>query len=171
MRHLLRRYVGEDHGYHTVHEYTIRIPRFFLNDIVRYWRTMAVDYASKRRERGASGWAIRNIKLRLSRKLIFAAGLAMCMSCQLRPSPALREPSFPSEADFTDALQDFLLTFTDRTPLQVLFRFAISFGAGEVGAKLLDAYDQFLAILSDDGKRNRLKRARSRRCVPRQGVS
>jgi hypothetical protein len=33
----------------------------------------------------------------LSRKLIFAAGLAMCMSCQLRPSPALREPSFPSE--------------------------------------------------------------------------
>lgn len=155
LRHLLRRYVGEDRGYHAIYGYDVRLPRFLLNDIVRYWRTMAVDYASKRRERGANGWAIRNIKLRLSRKLIFAAGLAMCMTAQLRPSERLREAK--SEADFTEALQDFLLTFANCTPLQVVARFAMDFGADGTGAKLLDCYDQFLAVLADEGKRNRLK--------------
>ncbi len=156
LRHLLRRYVGEDRGYHTVHNYDVRIPRFLLNDIVRYWRTMGVDYATKRRERGSAGWAIRNIKLRMSRKLIFAAGLAMCLSCQLRPSQALAGKPFANERDFTDALQDFLFEFANRTPLQILTRFAISFGAESAAVKCLEAYDAFLDILSDDAKRERL---------------
>lgn len=157
MRHLLRRYVGEDRGYHTVHNYDVRIPRFLLNDIVRYWRTMAVDYATKRRERGSAGWAIRNIKLRLSRKLIFAAGLAMCLSCQLKSSSTLAKKTFANEQDFTDALQDFLFEFANRTPLEILTRFAVSFGAKSAAVKCLDAYDAFLAILADDEKRDRLK--------------
>jgi predicted nucleotidyltransferase len=67
MRQLLRRYVEEDRGYHVAQDYTVRVPRFLLNDIVRFWRTMAVDYASKRRERDSDGWAIRNFKLRVPR--------------------------------------------------------------------------------------------------------
>lgn len=106
MRQLLRRYVEEDRGYHAIHDCAVRVPHFLLNDIVRFWRTMAVDYASKRRERDADGWAIRNFKLRVSRKLVFVAGLAMCMSCQLRPSVALNKEAFDTEKDFTDALQD-----------------------------------------------------------------
>lgn len=158
MRQLLRRYVEEDRGYHAVHDYSIRIPHFLLNDIVRFWRTMAVDYASKRRERGDDGgWAIRNVKLRVSRKLVFVTGLAMCMSCQLRPSAALNKDKFDTEKDFTDALQDFLLDFSNRTPLQVVSRLALDFHAGAVGAEILDAYDKFLGILSDEDKRKRLK--------------
>ncbi len=33
-----------------------RPPRFLLNDIVRYWRTIAVDFESKMRARKGEGW-------------------------------------------------------------------------------------------------------------------
>jgi len=89
LRNVLKRYLHEDLGYHALHDWKIRVPRFLLNDIVRFWRTMTVDYAAKRRDRAGVGWAIRNFKLRLSRKLIFTAGLAMCMSCELCPPPRL----------------------------------------------------------------------------------
>lgn len=159
MRQLLRRYVEEDRGYHAVHDYSVRVPHFLLNDIVRFWRTMAVDYASKRRERGDDGgWAIRNVKLRVSRKLVFVAGLAMCMSCQLRPSAALNKNTFDTEKGFTDALQDFLLDFSNRTPLQVVSRLALDFHVGAVGVGVLDAYDKFLGVLADKDKRERLKK-------------
>jgi predicted nucleotidyltransferase len=156
MRHLFRRYIQEDRGYHAIHEYAVRVPRFLLNDIVRFWRIMAVDYAHKRRERDSDGWAIRNFKLRVSRKLIFVAGLAMCLSCQLRPSPALRG-KFDREDDFNNALQDFLLEFCNRTPLEVLARLAVDFSALDAGVEALDAYNDFLGILSDADKRKRLK--------------
>jgi len=157
MRQLLRRYVEEDRGYRAAHDYTVRVPRFLLNDIARFWRTMTVDYASKRRERDG-GWALRNFKLQVSRKLIYVAGLMMCLSCQLRPVAALKNAGFATEKDFTDALQDFLLDFSNRTPLQAVSRFALDFNAGACGAEILDAYDKFLGVLADSGKRNHLKK-------------
>lgn len=53
---------------------TVKVPRFLLNDIVRYWRTVTVDFVEKQRGQAGHGWGLRNAKLRMSRKLIFATG-------------------------------------------------------------------------------------------------
>lgn len=84
LRAVIDRYLEEDTHLLTEDEASYRVPRFLLNDIVRFWRTMAVDFASKQRDRGAEKWGLRNAKLRMSRKLIFASGLLLCFSCQSR---------------------------------------------------------------------------------------
>lgn len=48
--------------------------RFLLNDIIRYYRTMCVDFEYKTTEAGKS-WGDRNIKLMFSRKLIYFSGI------------------------------------------------------------------------------------------------
>lgn len=52
------------------------VPRFLLNDIARFWRTVAVDYQAKRwHEMTGKKWGLRYIKLRSSRKWSFAGNL------------------------------------------------------------------------------------------------
>lgn len=53
------------------------VPRFLLNDVVRHWRTVAVDYQAKNWQRVTDeGWGLRYLKLKISRKLAFAGTLA-----------------------------------------------------------------------------------------------
>jgi len=49
------------------------VPHFLLNDVLRYWRTVAVDYEAKRWDelRGRK-WGLRYVKLLSSRKLVVA---------------------------------------------------------------------------------------------------
>ena len=157
VRNILKRYLQEDLGYHAFHDWKRRVPRFLLNDIVRFWRTMTVDYATKRRDRDGKGWALRNFKLRLSRKMTFTAGLAMCMSCQLCPPPSLADTKFDKPDDFYAELENYLVGFSNKPPLHVVAEFVRNFSAHTAGKKIFDAYDQFLTILGDEAKRDRLE--------------
>lgn len=61
------------------------IARFLLNDVLRYWRTLTVDYEAKRWERLEREWGLRYLKLRISRKIAFAGTLASIFLCE-RPT-------------------------------------------------------------------------------------
>jgi hypothetical protein len=128
-------------GYLEANVRDYRPPRFLLNDLVRYWRTIAVDFESKMRDRKGEGWGLRNAKLRLSRKALFAGGLLPVLEC------------------YRHSADDILGYLYERMSVPPLDRIADAFvdhGAVDPGIRALNAYDEFLAILDDTEKRNEL---------------
>lgn len=119
-----------------------RPPRFLLNDLVRYWRTIGVDFVAKDRDRGGAGWGLRNAKLRTSRKLLFASGLL----------PVLRCHELRAEQIAPFLAEQFAMPPTDRVADAFLRYDAIAHGADA-----LAAYDAFLALIDDDDVRAELQ--------------
>jgi hypothetical protein len=119
-----------------------RPPRFLLNDVIRYWRTIAVDFESKMRAREGAGWGLRNAKLRLSRKALFAGGLLPVLECR-----RLR----------TDGMLDYLDERMSVPPLDRIADAFVDHGAIDAGVRALGAYDAFLSILDDPQQRSTLK--------------
>jgi hypothetical protein len=158
---ILRRYLDEDRGLlRNGHiEKQVRwIPLFLLNDFARYWRTMAVDFAYKQFDRGNKGYALRSIKLGISRKLLFASGLLACFWCD--PEVSRNEGQTPNKQSLINTLDHFLSC----TPLERLALFfakhieaAESEFLRETASNLFGSYDAFLGLLSDKTKRKYLE--------------
>jgi hypothetical protein len=130
---VLDRYLAESRRDH-------RPPRFFLNDVIRYWRTIAVDFAGKHRDDDTK-WGLRNAKLRTSRKLLFAGGLVPILRCT-----ALKR----------DAVREFLCA---QLALPATDRLADAFLAAEqvdAGVRCLGAYDRWIGMAADAGVRAEL---------------
>ena len=110
---------------------------FLLNDIIRYWRTMTVDYMYKTAE-ASKPWAIRNIKLIFSRKLLYASGL------------------FAIGATVDKGKQakiDLLTELFDLTPIDRLVRIC----GRDASSAMLRSYGHFLEEMEKPSIRTHLK--------------
>lgn len=157
---VINRYIEEDNHPLNSDGKSYRVPRFLLNDIVRFWRTMAVDFASKQRDRGGSGWGLRNAKLRMSRKLIFASGLLVCFGANLDPD--LRSTISTDDSGIKLALVAHVRECLRLTPLEILAKSIEKYGVPKaIGEELFASYAEFLEIIDDEGNRHALEGLRA----------
>jgi hypothetical protein len=122
-----------------------RPPRFLLNDIVRYWRTICVDFEG---EQGVDGgpdpkWVTRNAKLRTSRKILFAGGLLPVLLCHLCTA---------------DEMPSFLSRWLSAPPKDRIAAAFLHYDALEEGVRTFEAYDRWIAIMQDADARAELLR-------------
>lgn len=106
-------------------------PLFLLNDILRYWRTLCLNYERDRATEGKPWWK-RNLNLKFPRKLTVFSTILSIIATKLTSS------------------EDFLL-IASMTPMERL-AFALDQMADEAlrdaFAKVLDDYEDFLAAKS-----------------------
>jgi hypothetical protein len=106
---------------------------------------MCVDFAFKQKEQDGMKWGIRNIKLRMSRKLIYIKGLLMCFDCQF------------SNKTKKDDVVEHLYNLSLIKPLDILIFVLEKIKIEKVKISgLIDDYDSFLGILHDQIKRDQL---------------
>lgn len=152
LRQIIHRYVSDDRGF-RYGSGAHRVPRFLLNDVVRYWRTVTVDFAYKQRDQAGLKWALRHLKLSFSRKLIFAAGMMTCFLCD---TPAVRQAL---EEGKLEAAEDRVRELVRLTPLERVALGLRHFRVDEsVSSKLLKSYNVFLSTMNDPEKRGELER-------------
>lgn len=108
-------------------------PLFFLNDVLRYWRTLCLNYEYYRNEPGRPWWK-KNLNLKFSRKLtIFSTVLALM------------------SGDIQDKQQ--LITLCDMTPIQRLASALDAIdddGLLDGFTQLLDDYELFLQAKAEN---------------------
>jgi predicted nucleotidyltransferase len=159
---VLYRYLTNDPRSTAPRHIPLKVPRFLFNDVVRYWRTMCVDYANKYRARSEDGWAVRHLKLRMSRKLIFVAGLILCFSCDIGLYPDLKKKfrdlfsTDETEQAPVKELVEHLRHQCGKGPLESLAELCLRFAGAGTAKLLFDAYNDFLGILRTQALRDQL---------------
>jgi predicted nucleotidyltransferase len=152
VRAALERYVVSDPAVSALGKPEWRVPRFLLNDVVRYWRTIAVDYATKKWERAGHGWALRNVKLRMSRKLLFAKGLLLCFDCESG------DHSTANDQDVLKAIASRCFQLGRLSPIDLLSQTMLDHDETLTARTIFGAYDEFLRTLNDPSQRDVLKK-------------
>jgi len=110
--------------------------RFLLNDVIRYYRTMCVDFEYKTSSQGKD-WGVRNIKLLFSRKLIYFSTILVIAETAQR---AYREK--------IEILEEHLYI----TPLERIEKIC-----GDNSDIAITMYENFLSVISDKELREYLK--------------
>lgn len=127
--HLISRYVTEDLS-------DAKLCLFLLNDVIRYWRTICVDFEHKTADADKPR-AIRHIKLRFSRMLLYLGGVA-----------AVSQTKDQAVAEKRKTLE-YLFALPTIERMQFVF--------GDAMNPPLRRYKKFLANLNDKDIRQQLK--------------
>jgi predicted nucleotidyltransferase len=129
-KELLKKYIGD-------HRKDNAIPRFLLNDIIRYYRTITTDFEYKTTAQKKS-WGLRSAKLRFSRQLLYFGGVI-----------AVAEIADVEVSERIDRMLEILA-------LPVLQRIYELNPSGSGTADIFTQYNIFLDIVSDIIKRQEL---------------
>ena len=149
LNNILFRYLDEDRGL-WFGSNDSKVPRFLFNDIARYWRTMAVDFAYKQRARPDGGFLLRNTKLRMSRKLLFLAGMVACFDCHTLFTSSEERQDFYREKPL-EAVVSRLRSVLIQPPLEIIASSLLLYPEYDGSIrKLFTAYDGFIGMLADE---------------------
>jgi hypothetical protein len=113
-----------------------KLCRYLLNDVIRYWRTICIDFEEKTAT-GDKPRAIRLIKLRFARMMLYFGGVVAISKTADIPAPQKRA---------------VLLTMFAKPPIE---RLVEVFGEQDTKAAL-NAYATFLHAIDDESVRSKL---------------
>ncbi len=138
---------------------TSGVPRFLLNDLARYWRTISVDYQAKTPT--GNPYSLRYLKLTISRKFTYAASIAPLF--QLSPV-----------ADDPEALRKRLVEAYTVPPM-VRFAAFVNAAVGddqvqEAGRAALQIVDEFNGQVASHDWRSQIEED-CKQADPRDGTS
>lgn len=116
-----------------------KVPRFLLNDLVRLWRTMAVDFGTKRWRSTMDDSHLRLAKLRITRKILFVGPLATLLLIRKR-------------IHVNNEMLVYLKEWLSKPPLVQLASTAelLSDDSKDALKKLLLNYNKFIDILNGE---------------------
>ena len=119
-------------------------PRFLLNDVIRYWFTLAVDYQAKRIRGNNADWGLRYLKLLISRKMAFAGTVSSLLLC----------------SEERKATKEYLKSEFEKPPFDRLAQLALEsdFDKGDALRKAFQVAETFACSLNDQDIRNELKK-------------
>jgi predicted nucleotidyltransferase len=149
LNNILFRYLDEDRGL-WYGSNDSKVPRFLFNDVARYWRTMAVDFAYKQRTRPDGGFLLRNTKLRISRKLLFLAGMVACFECHTSFTSREERQDFYQKKP-VEAVVSKLRDVLSQPPLEIIASSLLAYPEYNASIrKLFNAYNEFVGMLADE---------------------
>lgn len=115
-----------------------KLARFLLNDIIRYYRTIATDFEHKVSDENKE-WGLRQVKLRFSRKMLYFSGIV----------------AVAETADLPQ--QQTLEKISDWFDHQGLERIYLAAPGLKQTRKVMELYEYFLAQISDPEIRQTLE--------------
>ena len=146
---IVARYLG-DYAPHVERNKQVRVPHFLLNDVIRYWRTIAVDFGAKQWRSLSGDWYLRYFKLLTTRKVLFAGTLAVLLDSGNALAPLYRGGSVDRE-EVLATLRAHIEAGLAHTPIGRLMALhdRLETDGQQALARLLRAYDGFIELLDD----------------------
>lgn len=128
------------------------LDRYLLNDIIRYYRTIATDFQFKVDE-SEKEWGLRNIKLKFSRKILYYSGILSVIHTYL---------SYLGNDNNSKTKKEILLSIVDEPVMERIYNILQKYNqSSELNDDIHTTfmyYNVFLETISNNEKRKELEK-------------